>query len=83
MLEVSEREEGVVALHLHIGSLKPRSGLEPVPRCKPSTYQPITDGIATAPSGPVHFLGLQTQIYHELPPLYCGVCPSRLVSSNT
>ena len=32
MLEVSEREEGVVALHLPIGPLKIRSVLEPVPR---------------------------------------------------
>ena len=36
-----------MALHLPIGSLKTRSGLEPVSRCEPSTYQP------TAPSGPV------------------------------
>ena len=39
MLEVSEKEEGVVALHLRIGPLKRRSGLEPVPRCEPSTFQ--------------------------------------------
>ena len=42
LLEVSEREEGVVALHLPIGPLKTRSGFEPVPRCEPSTYQPIS-----------------------------------------
>ena len=42
MLEVSEKEEGVMALHLPIGLLKTRSGLEPVPRCEPSTYQPIS-----------------------------------------
>ena len=30
MLGASEREEGVVAIHLPIGSLKTRSGLEPV-----------------------------------------------------
>ena len=35
--EVSEREEGVVAIHLPIGPLKTRSGLEPVPRCEPGT----------------------------------------------
>ena len=39
---VSEREEDVVALHQHIGSLKTWSGLEVVPRCEPSTYQPIS-----------------------------------------
>ena len=33
LLEVSEREEGVVALHLPTGPLKTCSGLEPVPRC--------------------------------------------------
>ena len=38
----SEREEAVVALHLPIGPLKTRSGLEPVPRCEPSTYLPIS-----------------------------------------
>ena len=40
-----------MALHLSIGPLKTRSGLELVPRFEPSTYQPIT----TAPSGPVSF----------------------------
>ena len=30
LLEVSEKEEGVVALHLRIGPLKTRSGLESV-----------------------------------------------------
>ena len=42
LLEVSEREEGVVALHLPIGLLKTRSGLEPVPRCEPTNYPPIS-----------------------------------------
>ena len=42
LLEVSEKEEGVVTLHLPIGSLKTRSGLEPVPRTEPSTYQSIS-----------------------------------------
>ena len=37
LLEVSKKEEGVVA----IGPLKTFSGLEPVPRCEPNTYQPI------------------------------------------
>ena len=40
LLVVNERENSVVALHLYIGSLKTSSGLESVPRCKPSTYQP-------------------------------------------
>ena len=31
-----------MALHLPIGPLKPISGLEPVPRCELSTYQPIS-----------------------------------------
>ena len=35
---VSQREEGVVALHLPTGHLKTQSRLEPVPRCEPSTY---------------------------------------------
>ena len=39
-----------MALHLPIGPLKTRSGLEPVPRCEPGNYQPMT---ATAPSGPI------------------------------
>ena len=42
LLEASDREDGVVAIHLPIGSLKTRSGFEPVPRCEPGTYQPIT-----------------------------------------
>ena len=44
MLEVSEREEGVVTLHVPIGPLKTCSGLEPEPKCEPSTYQPISRG---------------------------------------
>ena len=40
-----------MAIHLPIGSLKTRSGLEPVPRCEPSTY--LADDITSAPSGPV------------------------------
>ena len=43
LLEVSEQEEGVVALHLHTRLLKTCFGLEPVLRyAKPSTYQPIS-----------------------------------------
>ena len=41
LLEVSKKEEGVVALHLH-------TGLEPVLRC------PLAHDLATAPSGLVH-----------------------------
>ena len=41
-LEVIEKEEGVVALNIPTGPLKVRSGLELVPRCDPSTYQPIS-----------------------------------------
>ena len=42
MLEFSEREEDVVALHIPIEPLKTRSGQDPVPRCEPRTYQPIS-----------------------------------------
>ena len=42
MLEVSQREEGVVALRLPIGPLKIGSGLESVLRCEPSSNQPIS-----------------------------------------
>ena len=42
LLEISEKEEGVVAIHPTIGHLKTRSELEPVPRCEPGTYQPIS-----------------------------------------
>ena len=41
LLDVSESEEGVVALNIPIGRLKTRFGLEPVRRCEPSTYQGI------------------------------------------
>ena len=55
MLEVSEREEGVVVLHLLIGPLKTRSRLELVPIGKPSTLglptSRFNDDITTAPSG--------------------------------
>ena len=38
---MTEREEGVVALHLPFEPLKTCIGLELVLRCEPSTYQPI------------------------------------------
>ena len=38
----SKRKEGVVVLHLPIELLKTCSGLEPVLRCKPSTYQAVS-----------------------------------------
>ena len=41
-LEVSEKEEGVVAINLPVGSLKTCSGYEPVPRWEPSNYQTIS-----------------------------------------
>ena len=50
-----------MALHLPIGPLKPRSGLEPVPRCEPSTYQHI----ATAPSGPVKSVLANCYLYNQ------------------
>ena len=40
LLEVSEKEVGVVALHLLTGPLKTRDWLVPIPRLEPSTYQP-------------------------------------------
>ena len=43
LLEVSEREVGVVALHLHDEPFKKKtSGLGPVAKCEPSTFQPIS-----------------------------------------
>ena len=42
LLEVSEKEYSIVALYLPYGPLRTCSGLDPVPRCKPSTYQPIS-----------------------------------------
>ena len=38
-----------MAIHLPIGPLKTRSGLEPVPRYESSTYQLLADDITTAP----------------------------------
>ena len=42
MLEVNDREEGVVALNLPIGPLKTDFGLELLLICEPSTYQLIS-----------------------------------------
>ena len=41
LLVLNEREESVVVLHLSNGLLKTCSGLEPVTKCAPFTYQPI------------------------------------------
>ena len=43
-----------------IGRLKPRSELEPVPRCEPSIYQLI------APSGPVVVVLNKANVYRVL-----------------
>ena len=40
-----------MALHLPIGPLKTCSGLELVPRCEPSTYQPISQCLSHYPIG--------------------------------
>ena len=42
LLEVSEGEQTLVALHIPTGPLKPRSELEPVPRFETSTHQSIS-----------------------------------------
>ena len=55
LLEVSEKEEGIVASYLPTGPLQTHSWLEPVPRCEPSTFQPLVNDIATAPLGLVLF----------------------------
>ena len=54
LLEVSEREEGVVALHLLIGSLKTALGWSPYQDVNPVPTSPLADVITTAPSGPVN-----------------------------
>ena len=52
-------------LHLAPGPLKTCSGLEPVPRCEPSTYQPISRWHkATEPLGPV-LVPLGTTVYQH------------------
>ena len=38
-----------MTLHLHVGSLKTFSGLEPVP----ASNNPLTNDLATAPSGSI------------------------------
>ena len=43
-----------MAIHLPIGSLKTRSGLEPLPRMNPVPTSPLADDITTAPSGLVN-----------------------------
>ena len=42
-----------MVLHLPTGPLYTSCGFEPVLRCEPSTYQPLTYNLATAPMGPV------------------------------
>ena len=55
-LEVSEREEDVVALHLPIGLLKnPAVGWNRYRDANPVPTSLLADGNATAPSGPVLF----------------------------
>ena len=53
LLEVSKRDEGVVAIHLPIGSLKTCSGLERYRDVNPVPTSPLTNDIATALLRPV------------------------------
>ena len=50
MLEVNEKEEGIVTIHLSIGPLKQirYRDANPVPT------SPLANDVATAPSGPVN-----------------------------
>ena len=68
MLEVSEREEGVVALYRPIGPLKNCSGLEPVPTSL------LSDDIATAASGSVFQLAARDILYAPSHSTYHWVC---------
>ena len=54
-----------MALHLPIGHLKTRSGLEPVPRCEPSTISPLAHDITTAPSEPVFSQGATVTVIYS------------------
>ena len=53
LLEVSKREEGVVALHLPIGPLNTSSGLERYRDTNPVPTSPLADDITTTSLGPV------------------------------
>ena len=53
MLEVSEKEEGVVALHLPIWSLKPILGWSRYRDTNSVPTSPLADDLAIAPSEPV------------------------------
>ena len=54
-----------MTLHLPIGHLKPHCGLELVPRCEPSSYQPIADDVATAPLKPI-FTNVGSYVFNLL-----------------
>ena len=53
MLEVSEKEDGVVALHIPIGPLKTCSGGSWYQDANPVPTSTLANDIATAPSRPV------------------------------
>ena len=53
MLEANEREEGVVVLHLLIGSFKTALDWSRYRDANPVPTSPLADDITTAPSGPV------------------------------
>ena len=48
-----EREEGVVAIHQPIGSLKTHSGLDQYRDANQVPTSPLADDVTTAPLGPV------------------------------
>ena len=63
LFEVSKKEEGLLALHLPIGHLKTRFGLD---RCRGANTVPISplaDDIGTAPLGPVINSRVQMTFY--------------------
>ena len=51
LLAVNEREKDVVALHLPIGPLKPRFGLDWYRDASPGHTSPLADDLAKAPMG--------------------------------
>ena len=63
LLEGSEREEGVVAIHLPIGPLKTRCGWSQYRDANTVPTNPLADDIATAPSAPVIYVCMHVCMY--------------------
>ena len=87
MLDVSDRQEGVVAILLLNGLLKTCSGLEPLQDANPVPTSLLADDLATAPLGGARCSSVVRAFAHgvmghRIDPSWCGPIELFLVPAS-